>query len=255
MRTLIRAALLLAAPAILAQATPAAAADYESWLSSANAIRWDSEAAWKVNLGAGLGLAPKFEYARDSELALLPMLDIEWRNFAFASTQRGVGFKLLDTRSTETGVRLTYDFGRSPTDDDFLDGTAEIEATPQLGGYLITYLGAWRVTADFRYATSSYKGISGAIGLAYGGALTDATNVIAGIDAHYASKKYNFAYFEEGKSGVNDVTPFLQIIHSMPRGMYVSLDGRIAIVSGAAKSPDYTASRSYAAGAIVGKRF
>ena len=255
MRTLLRAALLFAVPAVLAQAAPAVAADYETLLSSANAIRWDSDAAWKVNLGAGLGLAPKFDCSRDNELALLPMLDIEWHNFAFASTQRGVGLKLINSRSTEAGPRITYDFGRSPTDDDFLDETDEIEATPQVGAYWISYFGAWRMTADFKYATSSYKGFSGAFGLAYGGALTDSTNVIAGVETHYAGKKYNLAYFEDGKSGLNDVTPFLQVIHNMPRGMYLSLDGRISIVSGAAKTADFTASSSYSAGAIVGKRF
>lgn len=254
MRALLRVALLVAA-ATAAHAAPAGAADYETLLSSANAIRWQSDAPWKLNLGVGLGLAPKFDYARDNELLFLPMVDMEWRNFVFASTQRGVGIKLVNTFRTEAGVRLTYDFGRSPGDDDFLDDTDRIGATPQVGAYWTSYFGAWRLSADFKYATSSYKGVEGSVGLAYGGALTDSTNVIAGLDAHFADKKYNSAYFGDGNVGLNDVTPFLQLIHNLGRGAYITLDGRLSLVQGSADIPNFTASRSYSTTAIVGRRF
>ncbi len=254
MRALLRVAV-LSVSTILAQAAPAVAADYEALLGGPNAIRWRSDAAWKLNLGVGLGLAPKFDYSRDNELVFLPMVDMEWRNFVFASTQRGIGVKFINTGRTEAGPRLTYDFGRSPTDDDFLDGTDEIASTPQVGAYWMSYLGAWRLSADFKYATSSYKGVEGTFGLAYGGALTDSTNVIAGLDAHFGDKKYNEAYFGDGNFGFNDVTPFLQLIHNMNRGMYITLDGRVSVVLGPAKSPDFTSSRSYSASTIIGKRF
>ncbi len=254
MRVLFRV-VLLAVSAAVAQFTPAGAADYETLLSSANAIRWQSDAAWKLNLGVGLGLAPKFDYARDNELLFLPMVDMEWRNFVFASTQRGVGVKLINTFRTEAGARLTYDFGRSPTDDDFLNNTNRIGATPQVGAYWTSYFGAWRLSADFKYATSSYKGVEGSLGLAYGGALTASTNTIAGLDTHFGDKEYNFAYFNDGNVGITNVTPFLQLIHNLGGGAYVTLDGRLSLVLGPAKIPDFTASRSYSTVAIIGKRF
>ena len=165
MRTFLRASL-LAAAVLVAHAAPAAAADYETWLSSANAMRWQSDAAWKVNLGAGFATVPKFDYSSDNELVFLPMVDIEWRNFVFASTQRGVGVKLVNNGRSEGGVRLTYDFGRDPTDDDLLAGTNKVDATQQVGAYWMTYVGPWRWSADFKYATSSYESFLVTLGLA-----------------------------------------------------------------------------------------
>jgi outer membrane scaffolding protein for murein synthesis (MipA/OmpV family) len=231
------------------------AADYEVGLAAANAMRWQSDGNWSLNLGVGLGLAPTYQYARDKELVFLPLIEVDWRGFAFASTQRGVGVNLLRSASTIAGARITYDWGRKSSDDDFLSGTVDVEATPQVGGFWTTYLGAWRFTADLKYATSSYKGIAGSLGIAHGGQLAPATSIIAGIDTHFADRKYNGAYFDVANRGFNDVTPFLSLIHAFPSGLYVTLDGRIALVTGPAGQSDLTAAYAYSAASVLGWRF
>lgn len=247
----------VAAAAFVATTVPQAAhaADYETWLSAGNAVRWQSDQPWKVNLGIGAGLAPRFEYSRDNDVTLLPLIDVEWRDFLFASTQRGVGANLINNGRVTAGARVTYDFGREPGDDEFLEETEPVAATPQVGVFWISYSGPWRFSADVKYATSSYKGLEGMVGIAHGGNLNDNTNVIAGIDVHFATKKYNAAYFDDAATGLNDFTPFLTVVHHLSQGMYVSLDGRISFVTGPAAKSDITGSRSYFAGALFGKRF
>ena len=81
--------------ALLSAPVAASAADYESWLAAPNAMRWQSDNPWKVNLAAGIGIGPRYEYSRGTSTRILPLIDVEWRGTFFASTQRGIGYNWL----------------------------------------------------------------------------------------------------------------------------------------------------------------
>lgn len=239
----------------LLSATAAHAADYEAWLAPPNALRWQSDNPWKVNLAIGFGVAPTYAYSRNVEGTVLPLIDVEWRERVFASTQRGIGYKWIRTGSTVLGPRLTYDFGRKESQDDALGTADDVGAAVELGMFWTHYSGSWRFNADFKYAASGHSGVHGAIGVANGGMPSANTSLFAGVEVHYASKQYNFAYFEDGEHAINDVTPYLIMVRNLSDGMYLTLDGRVALITGAAGTSNLTGSTSYSAGATFGKRF
>lgn len=243
------------AAALLTAPGAASAADYESWLAAPNAMRWQSDNPWKVNLAVGFGIGPTYEYARDTDVRVLPLIDVEWRGTFFASTQRGIGYNWIRSSSTVAGPRITFDLGRAHGDDEFLANTDDVKSTPEIGFFWTRYVGSLRLNADFKYATSSHKGVHGAVGFANGGRLSPNTTVFAGVEVHYGSKKYNFAYYEQGDHAINDVTPYLMMVRDLSNGMYITLDGHVSAVVGAAGKSDLNASTSYSAGAMFGKRF
>lgn len=224
-------------------------------LSVGNAMRWRSDNAWKVNLAVGVGVAGTYQYSRDDKVVALPLIDVEWRNRYFFSTQRGLGFNWINSGQTLAGPRITYDWGRKQGDDAFLAGTDDIGATAELGFFWLRYSGPWRLNADLKYALSSHKGIRGAFGVARGNPLSENSSLFVGIEGHYGSKKYNYAHFEDGATGINDVTPYLSLIRNLRNGGYVGVDGRFSFVLGPADTTNLSASYGHSASFLVGRRF
>jgi outer membrane scaffolding protein for murein synthesis (MipA/OmpV family) len=234
---------------------PAVAQDYEQLLAVGNALRWQSLNPWKVNLGIGFGFASTYPYSRDEKLVLLPLIDVEWRDVAFVSTQRGVGFNWIRTGNVVAGMRVTYDWGRQTGDDAFLRGTDDVNPTAEVGFFWMGYAGPWRLNADLRYGLSGHNGIRGAAGIAHGTQLAANASIFVGLEAHFASTKYNFAYFEVVEHGVNDVTTYLSLVRDLRNGAYLGLDGRFFLVSGPAGQSNLSAAYGHAASVLVGRRF
>lgn len=233
----------------------AAAANYEQLLAGANAMRWESNAAWKVNMALGLGIAPAFEYAEGGELEVLPLIDVEWRQRYFFSTQRGLGFNWTNRTATQAGPRLTMDWGRKASADRVLAGTQDIDPAIEIGWFWLNYSGPWRFNADIKQAVSGHKGVRGAFGAAHGGPIAPNANAIVGVEAHYASDRYNGAYFNKAARGVNDVTPYLIVVRNLGGGAYVAADARVSFALSLTKETSIVADRSYSAGAMFGRRF
>ena len=84
-----------------AQAADVGGQGLEAQLSGALDTRIDSSSTrdFQVIAGAGLGLKRIFIGADTFELAVLPLLDIEWRRAYFFSTQRGLGLNLFRGRT------------------------------------------------------------------------------------------------------------------------------------------------------------
>jgi outer membrane scaffolding protein for murein synthesis (MipA/OmpV family) len=247
-------ALLLALAVVLA-AAPAAAQDYEQLMGAANAMRWQSQNPWKVNIAAGIGVAGTYQYSRDDQIVLLPLLDAEWRETFFFSTQRGIGYNWIRNSTTLAGPRVTFDWGRDRGDDEMLENTEDIEPAAELGFFWLRYSGPWRFNADIKYALGGHGGIRGALGLARGNKLSEVSSLFVGLEAHYASKKYNFAYFEAGDHSVNDISPYLSLVRELRNGAYVAVDGRFSFVLGAANTSNLSASFGHSASILVGRRF
>ncbi len=246
---------LLLALIVALTAAPAAAQDYEQLMAAANAMRWQSVNPWKVNLAVGIGVAGTYQYSRDDQVVLLPLVDAEWRERFFFSTQRGVGYNWIRNDTTVGGPRVTFDWGRDRSDDDALGNTEDIEPAAELGFFWLRYAGAWRFNADIKYALGSHGGIHGALGLARGNKLADNASLFVGLETHYASKKYNFAYFEAGDHGFNDITPYLSLVRDLRNGGYVAVDGRFSIIIGPADTSNLTTSYGHSASILVGRRF
>ncbi len=236
-------------------AAPAAAQDYEQLLAAGNAMRWQSQNPWKVNLALGVGVTGTYQYSRDDQIVVLPLVDAEWRETFFFSTQRGIGYNWIRNDRTLAGPRITFDWGRDPGDDDAIGNTEDIDPAAELGYFWLRYAGPWRFNADIKYGLGGHGGIRGALGFARGNKLSANSSLFLGVETHYASKKYNFAYFGAGDHGFNDITPYLSLVREMRNGGYVAVDGRVSVVFGPAEKSDLTTTYGHSASLLVGRRF
>ena len=193
---------------------PAGAANveyWEAWTAGANALRGTAATSqWRGNFGVGVGLAPDYPGSKDYSLVGLPLVDIEWRDTAFFSTQRGLGAHLFTTRQLRAGARLTYDRGRDNDANERLRTLPDIKPSVELGGFVEYYRKAWRFTADARKGMSDgHEGVIISGGAALGGRVSERASLIAGGDIHFADSDYMDAYFSFGgvsaEGGLRDV--------------------------------------------------
>jgi outer membrane scaffolding protein for murein synthesis (MipA/OmpV family) len=240
----------------LGLASTAAAQNYEGWLLGATSMRNQSDSEWKVNLGAGLGFGPGFIGGSQGKAHFLPIVDIEWRKSIFASTQRGIGMNLFGNRQTVAGPRLTFDWGRSPTDDTALVNTAKVKASVEAGGFIIHYTGPWRFEADLKKGLGSgHKGLRANFGGALGGRLSEDTTLIVGGGLHYTGTNYNVAYFGQKGKGFTGASAYADIIREIGDGGYAGLNIRFDRLLGQARDASFTKENQYYAGIYTGVRF
>ena len=249
---------------LLCASASASAADveyWEAWTAGANALRPGIPASqWRGNVGVGVGFAPDYPGSRDYELVGLPLVDFEWRETFFASTQRGVGAHLFTTRQIRAGPRLTYDRGRDNEANERLRGLPEIDPSVEAGAFIEYYRKAWRFTADARKGiTDGHEGVIVSGSAAFGDRLSERSSLILGANLHFADSDYMDAYFSVGgisaASGLRDVGFFLHAIYSLSDRIYITLDPRITLLQGdASKSALTNDDVQYFIGTLVGYR-
>jgi outer membrane scaffolding protein for murein synthesis (MipA/OmpV family) len=124
---------------------------------------------WQVELGLGAQYAPVFDGIGKYQLQPGPVIDIRYKDYAFASTGEGVGFNLFSFRHISFGAAVTYDLGRSPhLDGTALSGLGTIHPAPEIKIFATTALAeafplVIRVDARKQLgATNGYIGDAGA---------------------------------------------------------------------------------------------
>jgi outer membrane scaffolding protein for murein synthesis (MipA/OmpV family) len=75
---------------------------------------------WQTELGLGAEGVPEYDGAGRYQIQPGPVVDIRYKDIAFASTGEGIGANLFDFRHVRFGAAITYDLGRSP----HIDGKA-----------------------------------------------------------------------------------------------------------------------------------
>ncbi|MBT4710811.1 MAG: hypothetical protein HOB82_04710 [Alphaproteobacteria bacterium] len=237
-------------------ASSAAAQNYEGWLLGATSMRQQSDSDWKINLGAGVGFGPGFIGGSQGKAHFLPIVDIEWRGSVFASTQRGIGMNLFGNRQTVAGPRLTFDWGRNPTDDSALANTTKVKASVEAGAFIIHYTGPWRIEADIKQGLGSgHKGVRANFRAALGGRLSEANTLIVGGGIHYTNSQYNVAYFGQKGNGFTGASLYADIIREIGEGGYAGLNVRFDRLLGKANDAAFTKENQYYAGVYTGVRF
>ncbi len=246
-------------------AVPAGAADveyWEAWTAGGNALRGAPPTSqWRGNFGVGVGLAPDYPGSKDYELVGLPMVDIEWRETVFLSTQRGFGAYLRTTRQFRAGARLTYDRGRDNQANERLRNLPDIDPSVEAGVFFEYYTKAWRFTGDVRKGiTDGHEGVIVSGSAALGGRISERASFIFGGNLHFADSDYMDAYFTFGSivaaSGLRDVGVFMHAIYALTERAYITLDPRISFLQGdASKSALTNDDVQYFIGTLIGYRF
>jgi outer membrane scaffolding protein for murein synthesis (MipA/OmpV family) len=72
---------------------------------------------WRTLTGVAADLQPAYDGARAYRLMGGPVIDVQYRDIAFASTGDGLGVNVLKGAYYRVGVSLTYDLGRIERDD------------------------------------------------------------------------------------------------------------------------------------------
>ena len=242
----------------------------ESYLAGATAILPDRRKAWNFNLGIGLGTAPEYPGGKDYEAVVLPLIDIDWRGRAFASTQRGLGFSFLRTNSGfRMGTSITYDQGRDSDDDPILRGLADIDPSFEAGLFFDNYNGPWRISGNVRKGLQSdgHNGIIGSLLVSFGGKLNQKANLILGASVTGGDSSYNSSYFSvsgstgglpafPAQAGLRDVGAQINFIYLFSERTYATIDARTNLYMGdPGKSPVVQEDLPFFIGTVLGIRF
>lgn len=244
--------------------------DWDTWLSSGNAVLGPGEGPFQVNLGAGAGYAPIYLGDDDLEYKPLVMAEVSYRGALFISTQQGLGYNLWRKSQFRAGPRLTIDFGRDSTESATLTGLPDIEPGVQVGVFLESFSGPWRFrfTGD-QEVLDGHNGALISIDVAYGGRLTEGTSLFLGGRTSLMSDNYAQAFFSVDATDVRpgrkefgaasdfrDATVYAQAVALLPAGLYIAFDARATQLLGdAADSPLTKSTTQVFGGAIVGIRF
>jgi hypothetical protein len=113
---------------------------------------------WQVELGVAAAPRPLYDGARTYRVVGGPVIDVQYRDIAFASVGEGLGVNLLRGEHFRAGVSIDYDLGRRASDDlTHLKGLGNISAAPVMkvfGSYLISKEFPLVLRADVRRSSA-----------------------------------------------------------------------------------------------------
>ena len=246
--------------------------DWENWMSSATAVVPGRaiKGPWQLNVGFGAAYAPEYFGSDSFEMKPLPLVDIEYKNRLYASTQRGFGYNIWHGRTVRAGPRITWDFGRDSAVDQRLATLPDIDPSLEVGFAFEGYLAAWRFRADIRKGVSTgHEGLLMNADVAWGSRWSKRSSIIVGARTTYMGSNYADAYFSvnaanataglpayNAGSGLRDLTGYAQIVFDVTKELYVSVEGRgTMLLSEADDSPISETSNFFVGSAMVGYRF
>jgi hypothetical protein len=97
---------------------------------------------WRFVLGAAVVSEPLYDGARPYRVEPGPVIDIRYRDIAFASVGEGLGVNILRGENYRAGVAIGYDLGRPVSEaPNHLYGLGDISAAPFIklfAGYVIS---------------------------------------------------------------------------------------------------------------------
>ncbi len=264
---------LACAAALTAPDARASGATYgrEARLAGATAVLPNAENEWNYNFGVGFGTAPGYFGDKDYDTHLSPLIDIDWRQRIFLSTQRGLGAVLFRSSSFRMGSRLTYDQGRDNGDSAFIRRLPDVDPSVEAGLFFENYSAGWRLWGDARKGLQSegHNGLVGSLGVDRAGRISERASIVAGASVTAASKRYNDAYFGVPRNtagfavagftpeaGVRDVGAHVNLIFQVTDQIYFTVDATLNLMLGdPSKSPIVREDLPFYIGTSVGVRF
>jgi outer membrane scaffolding protein for murein synthesis (MipA/OmpV family) len=86
---------------------------------------------WHVVLGGAVDSEPRYGGARTYRTNVGPVIDVRYRDIAFASVGEGLGWNIWHGDMSRAGIAVGYDLGRPMSDDyQHLHGLGDIESQP-----------------------------------------------------------------------------------------------------------------------------
>jgi outer membrane scaffolding protein for murein synthesis (MipA/OmpV family) len=120
---------------------------------------------WQIETGLAVEPRPLYEGAKTYRVLVGPVIDIRFRDLAFASVGEGLGVNLLRGENYRAGIALGYDLGRLARDDlTHLKGLGDVSAAPVVklfGSYVISKSFPLVLRADVRQFVGGADGVAG----------------------------------------------------------------------------------------------
>jgi outer membrane scaffolding protein for murein synthesis (MipA/OmpV family) len=120
---------------------------------------------WQIETGAAVEPRPLYEGSKTYRVVVGPVLDVRYRDVAFASVGEGLGYNVLRGENFRVGVALGYDLGRRADDDlTHLKGMGNITAAPVakvFGSYVLSKSFPIVLRVDVRQFAGGANGMVG----------------------------------------------------------------------------------------------
>ena len=120
---------------------------------------------WRVVLGVAEVALPIYDGARPYRAETGPVIDIRYRDIAFASVGEGLGVNIVRGENYRAGIAIAYDLGRQALDyPSHLHGLSDVYAAPVIklfGSYVISKEFPLVLRADVRKIVGGAEGLLG----------------------------------------------------------------------------------------------
>ncbi|MDZ7862233.1 MipA/OmpV family protein [Acidovorax sp.] len=168
--------------------------------------------------GGTVGLAaastPKYLGSDERSTQLFPSISYQWANGWFAGLDNGIGYNFSRNPALHYGLRLTADLGRQSGDLVALRGMGDVDAKPELGGF-VTYAPAEGLALTGSVRWGSGQNSNGAVvdlGAGYSVALARQWRLGTQLSATLADSQHMQSYFgvdalQAARSGYAVYTP------------------------------------------------
>jgi outer membrane scaffolding protein for murein synthesis (MipA/OmpV family) len=156
-------------------------------------------------LGVGTQFAPVFDGSGRYQVQPGPVIDIRYKDIAFASTGEGIGANLFSFQNVRVGAAITYDLGRAPhADGEALAGLGTIHPAPEVklfADYSLAKSFPLTIRLDIRRQIGATNGYIGDVGayLPMPGS-SEKFSWFAGPTVTMADGRYMNAYFGISRS-------------------------------------------------------
>lgn len=198
---------------------------------------------------------------------LVPVLDYQWANGAFAGVSNGIGFNFGGASPLQYGLRLTADLGRKASRSTALRGMDDIDAAVEVGGFFNMALdGGLAISSSLRLGSGNdSNGMLVDLGASYGMALSPRLRLSLGLATTLANAKYMQAYYGVTSSqsmrsgnrvytpggGVRDVRASLGMTYAMADGPAITAGLSASALGSDAKDSPLVRKRGTVSGVLA----
>jgi outer membrane scaffolding protein for murein synthesis (MipA/OmpV family) len=152
---------------------------------------------WTLTLGALGAVAPAYEGSDAYLFRALPVIDLRFRDLAFASVRDGIGVNVVRNEWLTLAPVVRYRFGRDQDDNRALFGLGDVDGTVEVGALAnLTYMGFnLRLDAVQGVNGGGHEGFFARADLTYAVRPTPRLLLAAGPSATFTDSSFNQSYF------------------------------------------------------------
>jgi outer membrane protein len=166
------------------------------------------------SVGAVALSVPEYLGGDQRKTLVFPSLSYQWANGWFAGFDNGIGYNFSQNPAVQYGLRLTADMGRNSSDAAALRGMGDIDAKPELGGF-VTYATTegLALTGSVRWGSGqSSNGAVVDLGIGYSAALAPQWRLGTRLGVTLVDRAHMQSYFgvdaqQAARSGYALYTP------------------------------------------------